>query len=66
MKIVKAKTEHLHVLIPLFNGYRIFYEQDSNIEAAKSADVIVLGVKPFLINEVCQQLGENVDLKERC
>ena len=36
MKIVKAKTDHLDALVPLFNDYRIFYEQASNQEAAKS------------------------------
>ncbi len=35
MKTYQAKPEHLKVLVPLFNAYRIFYEQDSNLEAAK-------------------------------
>ena len=34
----------------------------SNIDAAKFADVIVLGVKPFLISDVCQQLSASIDL----
>jgi len=34
----------------------------SNIEAVQFADVIVLGVKPYIISEVCQQLSENIDL----
>lgn len=38
----------------------------SNIEAAQFADVIVLGVKPFLISEVCQELGEHADLNGKC
>ncbi|UUO24892.1 pyrroline-5-carboxylate reductase [Colwellia sp. M166] len=37
-----------------------------NIEAAKFADVIVLGVKPHFIGDVCQQLGENLDLTGKC
>lgn len=37
-----------------------------NIEAAKFADVIVLGVKPHFITEVCQQLNENLDLSGKC
>lgn len=37
-----------------------------NIEATKFADVIVLGVKPFLIKDVCQQLGEGMSLTEKC
>jgi len=35
MKITKAHKEHLNDLTPLFDGYRIFYKQQSNIEAAK-------------------------------
>lgn len=41
-------------------------QTDSNLEATKFADVIVLGVKPLLITEVCQQLGENLDLTNKC
>lgn len=38
----------------------------NNIEAAQFADVIVLGVKPYLILEVCQQLSKNIDISEKC
>jgi len=37
-------------------------QTQSNIEAVQFADVIVLGVKPYLISEVCQHLSENIDL----
>ena len=30
MDIIEAKKEHLHDLIPLFDGYRIFYNQESD------------------------------------
>ena len=36
MKIVKATTGHIEELVPLFNCYRIFYEQVSNLDAAKN------------------------------
>lgn len=35
MIIIKAETQNLKDLIPLFDGYRIFYKQTSNPEAAK-------------------------------
>lgn len=35
MTIIQATIEHLHDLAPLFNGYRIFYRQESNIDVAK-------------------------------
>lgn len=35
MTITKATLKHLDNLIPLFDGYRIFYKQDSNPEAVK-------------------------------
>ncbi|WP_040279942.1 GNAT family N-acetyltransferase [Psychroserpens damuponensis] len=35
MEINRAKLKDLDQLAPLFDGYRIFYKQDSNIEAAK-------------------------------
>jgi GNAT superfamily N-acetyltransferase len=35
MKIIQATTEHLDALATLFDGYRVFYKQESNIEAAK-------------------------------
>lgn len=36
MKIVQATVKHLPSLVPLFDGYRIFYRQASNTEAAKT------------------------------
>jgi len=36
MRIIKATIEHLEDLAPLFNGYRMFYRQTSNIEDAKT------------------------------
>lgn len=36
MDIVKAQIEHLEVLMPLFDSYRQFYRQDSNLEKAKA------------------------------
>lgn len=35
MKIIKADIKHLNHLIPLFDDYRIFYEQPSNKDSAK-------------------------------
>jgi len=35
MKIVRATLSNLEQLIPLFDGYRMFYKQDSNSEAAR-------------------------------
>ena len=35
MDIVEAKKEHLHDLIPLFDGYRIFYNQESDFIGAR-------------------------------
>lgn len=34
MTIIQATTQHLDHLVPLFDGYRIFYRQDSNKQAA--------------------------------
>ncbi len=45
MKIIKAELQHLDDLAPLFDGYRVFYRQPSNIEA----------VKPFLIERLTNQ-----------
>lgn len=36
MKIVHVQPEHLETLIPLFNGYRVFYKQPSSVAAAKA------------------------------
>lgn len=41
-------------------------QTQSNIEAGKFADVIVLGVKPYLIIEVCRELSENINITEKC
>ncbi len=35
MKIIKATIGHLNILLPLFDGYRVFYKQPSDIEAAR-------------------------------
>ncbi|WP_452222996.1 GNAT family N-acetyltransferase [Lacinutrix chionoecetis] len=35
MIIVKAEIQHLNDLLPLFDGYRVFYKRTSNIEGAK-------------------------------
>ena len=35
MNIIQAKEEHLNDLVPLFDAYRMFYEQKSDIESAK-------------------------------
>jgi len=37
-----------------------------NIEAARDADYVVLGVKPYLIAQVCQDLATNLDIKNKC
>lgn len=36
MTIIKATIDHLDDLIPLFDGYRVFYEQQSDQERAKT------------------------------
>ncbi|WP_347922216.1 GNAT family N-acetyltransferase [Pontimicrobium sp. SW4] len=36
MTIIKVTTEHLEDLIPLFDGYRQFYKQPSNIKKART------------------------------
>jgi len=41
-------------------------QTQSNSEATVFADVIVLGVKPYLITDVCQQLGNDIDLSGKC
>lgn len=35
MTIVEAHIEHLDIIAPLFDAYRVFYKQASDIEAAK-------------------------------
>ena len=34
MKIITATLDYLELLAPLFNAYRVFYEQKSDLEAA--------------------------------
>ncbi len=36
MQIIQATNTHLNMLASLFNGYRIFYKQESNLNAAKN------------------------------
>lgn len=38
----------------------------SNIEAAKFADYIVLGVKPHIISSVCEEIQAQVDISQKC
>lgn len=37
-----------------------------NIAAAKFADIIVLGVKPHFIADVCQQISQTLDVSKKC
>lgn len=37
-----------------------------NIEAAKFADYIVLGVKPYLIEQVCRDISQQIDISNKC
>lgn len=36
MPIIKAKLKHLNALIPLFDAYRVFYRQTSDLKAAEA------------------------------
>ncbi len=36
MTIITATLDHIDELASLFDGYRVFYKQDSNIEAARN------------------------------
>ncbi len=36
MTIINAHIEHLDLIAPLFDSYRVFYKQKSDIEAAKN------------------------------
>ncbi len=36
MQILKAKAHHIPMVAPLFNNYRTFYKQESNIAAAEN------------------------------
>lgn len=42
------------------------FQTDNNITAAKFADIIVLGVKPHFIADVCQQISSQVDISNKC
>jgi len=35
MQIIKAHIDHLEDLVPLFDGYRVFYKQISNQDGAR-------------------------------
>ena len=35
ISIVRAEHQHLDLLVPLFDTYRVFYEQPSDLEAAR-------------------------------
>ena len=35
-KIIRAEIEHIDELAELFNSYRVFYEQDSNVDLARN------------------------------
>ncbi len=35
MTIIKAHIEHLDLIVPLFDSYRVFYKQESNLIASK-------------------------------
>lgn len=37
-----------------------------NLEAAKFADIIVLGVKPHLITQVCSEMAAEIDVQNKC
>jgi len=36
MTIIKAEIKHLNDLVPLFNGYRVFYKKQSDLDGAKA------------------------------
>jgi GNAT superfamily N-acetyltransferase len=36
MKVIHASSDNLHALIPLFDGYRVFYKQASNNRAVQN------------------------------
>jgi pyrroline-5-carboxylate reductase len=38
----------------------------SNLEAARFADFIVLGVKPHFISDVCQEISQSIDISSKC
>jgi len=41
-------------------------QSENNIDAAKFADFIVLGVKPHLIATVCQEISAQIDISDKC
>ena len=45
MNIIEANSNHIDDLIPLFDGYRVFYKQSSNVNDVKS----------FLIDRIRQK-----------
>lgn len=38
----------------------------SNIEAATFADYVILGVKPYLIAQVCEEISSNISIENKC
>ncbi|MEX0288655.1 MAG: N-acetyltransferase family protein [Flavobacteriaceae bacterium] len=36
IEVIRAGEAQLDALVPLFDGYRVFYKQDSNLKAARS------------------------------
>ncbi|RZV60292.1 MAG: GNAT family N-acetyltransferase, partial [Flavobacteriaceae bacterium] len=36
MTVIEAHIEHLDLLAPLFDAYRVFYEQPSDLKAART------------------------------
>lgn len=49
----------------LRQDFAITTTQD-NIQACSQADLVVLAVKPHLIQQVCQQLAQQVNLTDKC
>jgi pyrroline-5-carboxylate reductase len=41
-------------------------QTNDNLEAATFADMIVLGVKPHFITQVCQQISQAMDVSKKC
>jgi pyrroline-5-carboxylate reductase len=42
------------------------HQTADNEHATNFADVIVLGVKPHFITEVCEKIGKNIDVSQKC
>lgn len=51
--------------LALAKDYGIRQTHD-NIEASQFADIIVLGVKPHLIADVCREIAAQVDISNKC